>query len=73
MAAVVETKVKAATAGAVATGFLIWLLDTYLFVGDANVPEPVEGVVQLIVLAAGTFISGYAARHTPRNDPDAQP
>lgn len=60
----VETKVKAASAGSVLAGFVLWLLGRYLFRGD--VPEPVALLVLLAVPAALTFAAGYLAPHTPR-------
>lgn len=63
----IETKVKAATAAATITAAILWLLDTYVFTSEV-VPEPVEGLVQLAVLAIVTFVAGYAAKHTNRNE-----
>lgn len=70
MAAPIERKVVASTAGAVIAAFLLWVLDTYVFTGT-GVPEQVEGLIQLLVLGLVTFASGWAAKHTVRNDPDA--
>lgn len=72
-----EDKVKAATLGAGAAGtvttFCLWALDCAFWNGDGppDVPIPVVGLVGLIVPAAGAFIGGYVARHTPR--PDVEP
>lgn len=60
----VEAKVKSASAGAVVAGFVLWLLQTYVFRGD--VPDAVALLVLLAVPAALTFAAGYLAPHTPR-------
>lgn len=67
----VERKVTAASAGAVITALLIWLFDTYVFNGTGT-PEPVANFIQLGVLAGGTFVSGWLAKHTPRSDVSAR-
>ncbi len=68
----VETKVKAATAGAVLTAFALWVLARYVFKAE-DVPGPVAAVVGLAITGAVTSIAGYVARHTPRPDlPSAQ-
>lgn len=67
----IETKVKAATAGAVVAGAVIWALNRYAFHGT-GVPEPVEALITLVVAGALTFVAGYQAKHTNRTDPDAR-
>lgn len=66
----VEAKVKAATAAAVVTAFVLWLLSRYVFRGE--VPAPVEGVVTLAVIGAATWLASYFAKHTPRPDLPAE-
>lgn len=60
----VEAKVKSASVGAVVAGFVLWLLQTYVF--DGEVPDPVALLVALAVSGAVTFAAGYLAPHTPR-------
>lgn len=60
----VEAKVKSASAGAVVAGFVLWLLQAYVFRGA--VPAPVELLVMLAVPAGLAFAAGYVAPHTPR-------
>lgn len=69
----VEPKVLAATsasgASAVVAGFLLWLLDEWLWGGPEvppEVPMPVALFVALVVTTAGTFAAGYWARHVNR-------
>ena len=50
-----ETKVKASTAAAAASGLVLWVLGRYAFKGA--------------VPAALTFAAGYYARHTSRTPP----
>lgn len=66
MSAPVETKVSAATVGAVASGFVVWLLGTYVF--HADVPLPVTALVAVAVPGVVTFAAGWLAPHTPRRD-----
>lgn len=65
----VETKVSAATVGAAASAFVMWLLRTYAFHGQ--LPPEVEAFASIVVIAAVTFGSGWLAKHTPRTDLDA--
>ncbi|MEU8272544.1 hypothetical protein AB0B89_36005 [Sphaerisporangium sp. NPDC049002] len=65
----IESKVKAATAAATVSGFLVWLLGVYVFGG--NVPLPVQALISLVVPAALTYIAGWQAPHTARTDPTA--
>ena len=78
----VESKVYAATlgsgAGAILSGFLLWVLGVTFWhssasAGDAvaavaAVPAPVALVVGLVFTVAGTFLSGFQAPHTSRPD-----
>ena len=59
-----ETKVKAASAAATVTAFLLWVLGTYVF--KDVVPEAVEGVVALAVTGLATWLAGWYAPHTQR-------
>lgn len=60
----IETKVKAATTAAAVTGFVVWLLATYVFKG--TVPAPVSAVVAVLIPAVVTFVTGYLAKHDAR-------
>jgi hypothetical protein len=62
--AAVESKVKASTAAAAASGLALWALGHYIFKGD--VPDVVASWVYVIVPSALTFGAGYLARHTSR-------
>jgi len=57
-------KVTAATAGAVVSGFVLWLLSEFVFKGD--VPEPVVLLVALVVPGALTFLAGYVTKRAAR-------
>ena len=59
-----ETKVKASTAAAAASGLVLWVLGRYAFKGA--VPDVVASWVYAAVPAALTFAAGYYARHTSR-------
>lgn len=65
----VETKVKAATAGAAVAGLVVWLLEAYVFPGE--VPQAVQAVVDVVVPGVVALAAGWWARHTPR--PGAPP
>lgn len=70
----VETKVKAATAGAgigyLASEAVLYMLDAHVFtpgtIGD--LPAPVTTAVPIVVGMALAWIAGYRARHTARPD-----
>lgn len=68
----VEPKTKAATvgagAGSVVTGFVLYLLDAWLWNGEAepSVPLPVVLFVGLVVTGVCTFGASYYARHVNR-------
>jgi len=62
-----ETKVKASTAAAAASGLVLWVLGRYAFKGA--VPDVVASWVYAAVPAALTFAAGYYARHTSRTPP----
>ncbi|MFD7410162.1 holin [Kitasatospora purpeofusca] len=72
--AVIETKVKAASAASFGAGLAVALLNAVA--ADSALLAPLPGWVQAPVLAlvpyGVTWLSGYAAPHTPRSDPDAQ-
>lgn len=55
-------KVVAASTGAVVSGFVLWLLDAYVFEGAT--PEPVVLLVMLVVPAVLTFAAGYVTRRS---------
>lgn len=63
----IETKVKAATAGAITSGMVLWALSEYVFAAQ-NVPAPVEAFVVLITTGLVTFLAGVWADHTARPD-----
>ncbi len=71
-AAPVESKVKAATAGATGaaalTAFLTWVADLIWWNGAAapDVPYPVIGVIGVAAGGVCTFAAGYKAKHTAR-------
>lgn len=71
MNAPVETKVKASTAAAAASGIALWLLGRYVFKG--SVPDAVVSWVYIAVPAVITFAAGYFARHTSRPVPAPPP
>lgn len=61
-----EAKVKAASAAATVTAFVLWVLGTYVF--KDVVPEAVEGLVALVVTGLATWTAGWYAPHTQRTD-----
>lgn len=80
---VVESKVIAATGGAVASGgvvstFVLWAMGVAFWgapgaAGSASdaiaaVPGPIIGLVTAVVGGVITFVSGYYAPHTPKQD-----
>ncbi|MEV4197000.1 hypothetical protein [Micromonospora globbae] len=71
----IESKVKAATAGAggsaaVITPAVLWVIDELWFNGAAapDVPLPLVGIVGLVVTGVCAFVAGYWAKHTARPD-----
>lgn len=66
---VVEAKVKTSAAAAAAAGFVLSLLQLYVFKGG-EVPAALEVMVTTVVttVATGgvTFAVGWLTRHTPR-------
>lgn len=72
MKAPLEAKVAAATGGsAIGTalaGFVIWLLDAYMFKTDP-IPDPVVVLVWVVIPAGVAFLAGRLAPHTARIDP----
>lgn len=62
----IESKVKASSAAAAASGLVLWALGRYVFKG--SVPDVVASWIYLAVPAAITFGAGYLAKHTPRAD-----
>lgn len=60
----VEAKVKAASATALVTGVVVWLLGRYVFGGvvPADVVLGVEAVIPAVLAA----YAGWQAQHTPR-------
>jgi hypothetical protein len=77
-----ESKVYAATigsgAGAILSGFILWLLGVTLehspataagaVDAAASVPQPVAALVFLAITVGGTLLAGYSAPHTSRPD-----
>jgi len=68
MAAPVEAKVKAATGASLAVGVAVAILNAV--VADAallgSLPQWLQSVILALAPAALTFLSGWQARHTPR-------
>lgn len=66
---VVEAKVKTSTTAAAAAGFVLSLLQLYVFKGG-DVPDAlavmVTTVVTTVVSGGATFLVGWLTRHTPR-------
>lgn len=66
---VVEAKVKTSAAAAAAVGFVLALLQLYVFKG-AEVPDALEvmvtTVVTTVVSGGVTFLVGWLTKHTPR-------
>ena len=70
MARPVERKVYAGAIGAGAgltiSNFALWIADTIWWPGpDANVPDPVSGMVELVVTVGLAFLGGWLAKHDP--------
>ncbi len=79
---VVEAKVYAATlgggAGTILSQFLLWVLGVLFWhasgaaehavAAAAAVPQPVAGLIDLILAVGGAFLGGYLAPHTPRSE-----
>ena len=61
-----ETKTKAASATAAATGLILWVLQTYVFKGD--VPPVLESWIYVLVPGVLSWAAGYFAPHTHRPD-----
>jgi hypothetical protein len=59
----VETKVKAATATSAVAGFIIWVLQTYVFKAHPIDPT-LESYIYLGVPAVFAFVGGWWAKHT---------
>lgn len=66
----IETKVTAATAGAVVASFALWLLEILVFKG--TVPVPVQGMVFLVIPLIVTFAAGWFAPHVSRTASEAR-
>lgn len=66
---VVEAKVKTSAAAAAAVGFVLALLQAYVFKGG-DVPDALEvmvtTVVTTVVSGGVTFLVGWLTKHTPR-------
>lgn len=63
-----ETKTKASSATAAATGLLLWVLQTYVFKGA--VPPVLESWIYVLVPGILSWAAGYFAPHTHRPDLD---
>ncbi|WP_326764342.1 holin [Streptomyces sp. NBC_01591] len=72
MAAPVETKVKAASAGAFLAGLAVAVLNAITADSSLLGPLPSWGQAPLLALvpAALTWLAGYQARHTVRDHVD---
>lgn len=78
----VETKVVAATgaaaAGSALSAFVVWLLGVVVWGAPSDsghaddavlaVPTPVSVIVALAIVSAVTWLGGYLARHTVRDE-----
>jgi hypothetical protein len=64
IAPALETKVSAATLGALIGAALSWALDTYVF--TSGVPGVAEQLVEWIAPILGAIVFGWLAPHTPR-------
>ena len=85
MLKIIENKVIASAAGsgvgAALSGFALWLLGVLVWhasasadkatVAVAAVPEPVAGLVGIVLVVAASFVAGYQAPHTSRTIPTA--
>lgn len=61
----VETKVKAASLAALVSGFLVSII-SHTLLKDSPVPDVIVSAIDAIVVSAGTFLSAWLAKHTPR-------
>jgi predicted membrane protein len=70
----IEAKVTAATGGSAIgvalAGLVMWLLDTYAFT-TSSVPDAITAVVWAVIPVGLTFLGGFSAKHTFRNDAQA--
>lgn len=68
----VESKVSMATLGAFMSSSLVATLNAWI--GDDQLLGSMPGWLQTVAIAFGptavTFLSGYFAKHTPRNEED---
>lgn len=75
MAAPIEAKVRAATAGSFVVSLLIMVLNAV--VANNSLLKPLPAWLQAIVIAlaptAVTFLAGFQAPHTPRVTPAPEP
>jgi len=68
----IEAKVQASTIAAAAAGVILWVLQTYVFKGNA-VPGGLVSLVDAATPALAAAIAGYVAPHTPRTPPAPAP
>ena len=68
----IEAKVQASTIAAAAAGVILWVLQTYVFKGNA-VPGGLVSLVDAATPALAAAIAGYVAPHTPRTPPASAP
>jgi len=68
----IEAKVQASTLAAAAAGVILWVLQTYVFKGNA-VPGGLVSLVDAATPALAAAIAGYLAPHTPRTPPAPAP
>ena len=61
----IERKVAAGAGAAAVVGFIIWLLDMYVF-DDTEMPEQVITLITWLIPALAALVGGYLAPHTHR-------
>lgn len=71
--AATETKVKAGAAGAglgaAVAGFVVWLVDAHVHTPgvEGDLPPAVTGLIVAGSAAGVAWLSGWLAKHTPRD------
>ena len=67
----IETKVKASTGAAAASGLALWVLGHYVF--KSGVPDVIASWVYVLVPGVLAAAAGYLAPHTSRPGPPPPP